>query len=103
MGTSELGGIQEEPEGQEEDDAEHDRDGQGPRKLFFNIPLPPEAVDEEGNPIKHYRRNKVRTAKYTPLSFVPKNIWYQFHNIANVYFLLLIILAVSQRTCSTSG
>ncbi|TVY26150.1 Phospholipid-transporting ATPase [Lachnellula hyalina] len=93
MAPSELGGIQEEPGEDIGDEGEHDRDGQGPRKIFFNLPLPPEAVDEEGLPIKHYRRNKIRTAKYTPISFVPKNIWYQFHNIANVYFLLLIVLA----------
>jgi phospholipid-translocating ATPase len=94
MGTD-LGGIQEESEEGNEDNSEHDRDKQGPRKIFFNLPLPPEALDEEGHPLKHYRRNKIRTAKYTPISFVPKNIWYQFHNIANVYFLLLIVLAVS--------
>ncbi|TVY17095.1 Phospholipid-transporting ATPase DNF1 [Lachnellula arida] len=93
MAPSTLGGIQEEPEEDNGDEGEHDRDGQGPRKIFFNLPLPPEALDEEGLPIKHYRRNKIRTAKYTPISFVPKNIWYQFHNIANVYFLLLIVLA----------
>ncbi|CZR51538.1 related to ATPase II [Phialocephala subalpina] len=94
MGTD-LGGITEEPEpGDDEStgNAEIDRDGQGPRTVYFNQPLPPDAVDEQGHPLKHYRRNKVRTAKYTPLSFVPKNLWYQFHNIANVYFLFLIIL-----------
>ena len=94
-----LGGIQEEPsveeEEEEENDDEEDRDNQGPRKLFFNIPLPADAVDEDGLPIKHFRRNKIRTAKYTPLSFIPKNLWYQFHNIANIYFLFLIILGVS--------
>lgn len=94
-----MDGIAEEPENiQQEEEAEAqevDRDGQGPRKIYFNQPLPPDAIDEDGNPIKHYRRNKIRTAKYTPISFVPKNIWYQFHNIANVYFLFLIILAVS--------
>ena len=73
----------------------HDRDNQGPRTIYFNMALPLEAVDENGHPLKHYRRNKIRTAKYTPLSFIPKNLWYQFHNIANMYFLFLIILAVS--------
>jgi phospholipid-translocating ATPase len=72
-----------------------DRDNQGPRTVFFNTPLPADAVDENGLPLRHYRRNKIRTAKYTPLSFVPKNLWHQFHNIANIYFLFLIILAVS--------
>jgi phospholipid-translocating ATPase len=94
MGTD-LGGIQEEPEeNKPDDDAEQDKDGEGPRSVLFNIPLPPEAVDEQGLPLKRYRRNKIRTAKYTPLSFIPKNLWFQFHNIANVYFLFLIILTV---------
>ncbi|KAI9891883.1 MAG: hypothetical protein M1814_002268 [Vezdaea aestivalis] len=62
------------------------------RRIFFNIPLPDDARDEDGHPLAHYERNKIRTAKYTPLSFVPKNLWYQFHNIANVYFLFIIIL-----------
>lgn len=95
MGTD-LGGIQEEPnEDEEEEKTIESEDGQGPRKIYFNIPLPPDAVNEEGHPLAQYRRNKIRTAKYTPISFIPKNIWYQFHNLANVYFLFLIILAVS--------
>lgn len=65
------------------------------RRIFFNIPLPDDAKDEEGRPLAKFGRNKVRTAKYTPLSFVPKNLYYQFHNIANIYFLFLIILGVS--------
>jgi phospholipid-translocating ATPase len=93
--ATDLGPVPEEPEDEGEEDLEEDRDGQGPRKIYFNLPLPPDAVDENGHPLKHYRRNKIRTAKYTPISFVPKNLWYQFHNIANVYFLFLIILAVS--------
>ena len=96
MGTD-LGGVQEEPNENAEgahDDEDDDRDNQGPRTVFVNVPLPPEAVDENGRPVKRYRRNKIRTAKYTPLSFIPKNLWFQFHNIANVYFLFLIILAV---------
>ena len=66
------------------------------RRIFFNIELPNDAKDEEGHPIAKFGRNKIRSAKYTPLSFVPKNLWFQFHNIANIYFLFLIILAVSR-------
>ncbi|KAI8632796.1 phospholipid-translocating P-type ATPase domain-containing protein [Xylariaceae sp. FL1651] len=62
------------------------------RTLFFNLPLPENMKDEEGNPTQTYARNKIRTAKYTPLSFVPKNIWFQFHNIANIFFLFNDIL-----------
>jgi phospholipid-translocating ATPase len=96
MGTD-LGGIQEEPEPIEEspEKTEDANPGEGPRTVFFNVPLPPDHIDEQGHPLKQYQRNKVRTAKYTPMSFIPKNLWFQFHNIANVYFLFLIILAVS--------
>lgn len=64
------------------------------RRVFFNIPLPDDAKDEAGQPLADFGRNKIRTAKYTPLSFVPKNLWFQFHTIANIYFLFVIILAV---------
>lgn len=64
------------------------------RTVYFNIPLPPHEKDEDGHPLQHYARNKIRTAKYTPLSFIPKNLWWQFHNVANMYFLFIIILGV---------
>jgi phospholipid-translocating ATPase len=64
------------------------------RRVYFNVPLPQTERDEDGHPVAQYARNKIRTAKYTPLSFVPKNLWFQFHNIANVYFLFIIILGV---------
>ncbi|MCJ1336669.1 hypothetical protein MMC09_001947 [Bachmanniomyces sp. S44760] len=64
------------------------------RSIYFNIPLPDDAKDDEGRPIANYGRNKIRTAKYTPMTFIPKNLWYQFHNIANIYFLFIIILQI---------
>ncbi|KAI8675084.1 Phospholipid-transporting ATPase [Fusarium keratoplasticum] len=64
------------------------------RTLFFNQPLPEELVDENGHPIQSFTRNKIRTAKYTPISFVPKNLWFQFHNVANIFFLFLVILVI---------
>lgn len=79
-------------EGQEEQ--EH---GPGPRQLYFNQPLPPDLLDESGSPIQQFTRNKIRTAKYTPLSFIPKNLWFQFQNIANIFFLFLVILVVSHH------
>ena len=39
-----------------------------------------------------YLNNKIRTTKYTLLSFFPKNLFEQFHRLANFYFLLLIAL-----------
>jgi hypothetical protein len=70
------------------------------RRIYFNVSVPPEERDEEGRIRAKYVRNKIRTAKYTPLSFVPKNLWFQFHNIANIYFLFTVILSVSLLTKS---
>ncbi len=36
--------------------------------------------------------NEIRSAKYTILNFLPKNLFEQFRRVANVYFLILIIL-----------
>ena len=66
----------------------------GSRTIYFNQPIPPEMRDEEGHLLVSYPRNKIRTAKYTPLSFIPKNLYFQFHNIANIYFLFVLILTV---------
>ncbi|KAI9787904.1 MAG: hypothetical protein M1816_007390 [Peltula sp. TS41687] len=65
----------------------------GRRRIFFNQPLPADAKDENGHPLARFERNKVRTAKYTPMSFIPKNLWFQFQNVANVYFLFILILS----------
>lgn len=81
-------------DGPNNDGAEDDEHASGPRQLYFNLPLPEELLDEEGNPAQQYTRNKIRTAKYTPLSFLPKNLWFQFQNIANIFFLFLVILVI---------
>lgn len=39
--------------------------------------------------------NTLVTSKYTIANFIPKNIWEQFHRVANVYFLLIATLQVS--------
>ncbi|SPO00024.1 related to ATPase II [Cephalotrichum gorgonifer] len=75
------------------DDDGQSSDDTNDRSLFFNLPLPPDLVDDEsGAPIQVFARNKIRTAKYTPLSFIPKNLWFQFHNVANIFFLFTVIL-----------
>ena len=89
-----LDGVQEETEPDLTEEGINDGEEDARRTIFFNIPLPDAAKDAEGHPLAKYARNKIRTAKYTPLSFIPKNLWFQFHNIANIYFLFVIVLAV---------
>lgn len=68
-----------------------------PRYIYVNTDLPANMVDHGSNkPVLHYPRNKIRTTKYTPLSFLPKNILFQFKNVANSYFLMLVILGAFQ-------
>jgi phospholipid-translocating ATPase len=83
---------------QEDDGSEQEQStsDDGGRRIFFSVPLPDDARDSEGHPLAHFGRNKIRTAKYTPISFIPKNLWFQFHNVANIYFLFIIILGVSK-------
>ncbi|KAL1023401.1 hypothetical protein UPYG_G00040350 [Umbra pygmaea] len=46
----------------------------------------------EDNPNRHYADNKIKTTKYTLLSFLPKNLFEQFHRFANVYFVFIALL-----------
>lgn len=39
-----------------------------------------------------YKSNKIRTTKYSFLSFLPKNLFEQLHRLANVYFIFLAAL-----------
>ena len=40
----------------------------------------------------NYNGNMVSTTKYTALTFLPKNLFEQFHRMANIYFLFIVIL-----------
>ncbi|KAM9578781.1 phospholipid-transporting ATPase VD isoform 3-T4 [Guaruba guarouba] len=41
---------------------------------------------------KLYMNNKIQTTKYTLLNFLPRNLFEQFHRVANLYFLFLVVL-----------
>eukprot|EP00930_Biecheleria_cincta_P077726 TRINITY_DN6502_c0_g1_i1.p1 TRINITY_DN6502_c0_g1~~TRINITY_DN6502_c0_g1_i1.p1 ORF type:complete len:140 (+),score=16.10 TRINITY_DN6502_c0_g1_i1:80-499(+) len=46
-----------------------------------------------------YPTNAVKTSKYTLLTFLPKNLWEQFHKFGNCYFLLIsIVMYVGEKT-----
>lgn len=61
------------------------------RNIYVNSPLSPEELDQYNEPLARYARNKVRTSRYTLVTFLPKNLYEQFHGIANIYFLALVI------------
>ena len=44
------------------------------------------------HPNYEYKTNKIKTTKYTILTFFPKNLFEQFHRLANVYFILVVAL-----------
>uniref|UniRef100_A0A8C6YHS7 Phospholipid-transporting ATPase n=1 Tax=Nothoprocta perdicaria TaxID=30464 RepID=A0A8C6YHS7_NOTPE len=41
---------------------------------------------------KREASNRLKTTKYTALSFLPKNLFEQFHRLANVYFVFIALL-----------
>jgi len=42
-----------------------------------------------------WQGNAIKTAKYNVLTFLPLNLYEQFHRMANVYFVFVILLQVS--------
>ncbi|KAF9970035.1 hypothetical protein BGZ73_007362 [Actinomortierella ambigua] len=65
------------------------------RRIYVN--LAPEAIDPELNApasLPYYPTNRITTSKYTPLTFVPKNLFEQFRRIANLYFLFVAGLSI---------
>uniref|UniRef100_A0A8C2YQA1 Phospholipid-transporting ATPase n=1 Tax=Chinchilla lanigera TaxID=34839 RepID=A0A8C2YQA1_CHILA len=41
---------------------------------------------------RKYQTNGIHTAKYSIFSFLPLNLYEQFHRVSNLYFLLIVIL-----------
>ncbi|KAI8907072.1 phospholipid-translocating P-type ATPase [Powellomyces hirtus] len=64
------------------------------RTIYVNIPVPESDCDFTGKPIAKWPDNVIRTAKYTVLTFVPRNLFEQFRRLANVYFLFTVIMQV---------
>ncbi|XP_027499239.1 probable phospholipid-transporting ATPase VB isoform X1 [Corapipo altera] len=60
------------------------------RVIVSNLPFGSQKWKE--NPNRHYGSNKIKTTKYTILTFLPKNIYEQFHRFANVYFVFIALL-----------
>ncbi|XP_069492689.1 phospholipid-transporting ATPase VA [Ambystoma mexicanum] len=57
-----------------------------------NLLLSPTAKAAPENPNRRLPGNRIKTTKYTALSFLPKNLFEQFHRLANVYFVFIALL-----------
>lgn len=61
------------------------------RRIVPNHMVPPN-IPKNQHPNSIYPTNQIRTSKYTILSFLPKNLLEQFHRVANLYFLFIVLL-----------
>lgn len=61
------------------------------RIIVPNHTVPPKTPKKE-HPNGMRPNNKIRTTKYTLLSFLPRNLLEQFHRVANLYFIFIVLL-----------
>ncbi|KAK6617727.1 hypothetical protein RUM43_013955 [Polyplax serrata] len=54
--------------------------------------LVPSTTHKSEHPNSRWASNYVCTTKYTLLSFIPKNLFEQFHRVANLYFIFIVLL-----------
>ncbi|XP_018599996.2 probable phospholipid-transporting ATPase VB isoform X2 [Scleropages formosus] len=60
------------------------------RRLISNLPY--EDLRRKYQPNRQYANNSIKTTKYTVWSFIPMNLFEQFHRFANVYFVVIAML-----------
>ncbi|XP_076176147.1 phospholipid-transporting ATPase VD isoform X2 [Ptiloglossa arizonensis] len=61
------------------------------RTIVPNHLVPPKTPSSQ-HPNGKRVNNRVRTTKYTVLSFLPRNLLEQFHRVANLYFIFIVML-----------
>jgi phospholipid-translocating ATPase len=61
------------------------------RTVVPNHLVPPQ-TPKKAHPNGCSPDNRIRTTKYTFLSFLPKNLLEQFHRVANLYFICIVLL-----------
>ncbi|GAB5355637.1 hypothetical protein AAMO2058_000222700 [Amorphochlora amoebiformis] len=88
------------------DDRKADNGREWPRT--FDLSVPNDArnnydfVDRQGNSVGLVS-NRVITSRYTLLSFLPLNLWDQFQELSNIYFLFVGFLQVWPEISTTQG
>lgn len=80
------------------------RRGDGRTRVVRSNLLPPPGVEDPAASAtkgarrrrhggsQHLADNRLKTTKYTLMSFLPKNLFEQFHRLANVYFVFIALL-----------
>ena len=61
------------------------------RNIVPNHTIPSD-VPKDKHPNSKFADNNISTTKYSWLTFIPKNLFEQFHRFANLYFLFIVIL-----------
>lgn len=67
------------------------------RKIYVND------HDNLDSPDRTFKSNEIHTAKYTWLTFLPKNLFFQFSKIANIYFLVMMIFQMIPQITISQG
>ena len=67
------------------------------RKIYVND------HDNLDSPDRIFKSNEIHTAKYTWLTFLPKNLFFQFSKIANIYFLVMMIFQMIPQITISQG
>lgn len=62
------------------------------RTVIPNHLVPEVASKNQPHPNRRYLGNTIKTTKYTILTFLPKNLFEQFHRFANLYFVFVVLL-----------
>ncbi|XP_062457551.1 phospholipid-transporting ATPase VA isoform X2 [Rhea pennata] len=85
------GAPQVQPEGKERQRKRRRRKKESKTRLVrSNLLLPEPEAEKSKRTI--LASNRLKTTKYTALSFLPKNLFEQFHRLANVYFVFIALL-----------
>ncbi|XP_069732333.1 phospholipid-transporting ATPase VA isoform X2 [Phaenicophaeus curvirostris] len=86
-----AGAAQVLPEGKERQRRRRRRKKKEDKTRLVRSNLLPEAEVEKSKRTV-LASNRLKTTKYTALSFLPKNLFEQFHRLANVYFVFIALL-----------
>ena len=57
-----------------------------------------ESVSRRNHPNHHYANNKIKTSKYNLITFIPKNLFEQFHQYHKIYFFAMACISFIPAT-----